>query len=105
MKPIVYQLPYSEGSFRLNFDVDLNGGMRQENLFIKNESIARYLNLYLEYCLKHLPEEVENIFDNKDQFTKYFNELLNEYNELYQEAFIKLPDDYKNKVKKDQNHF
>ena len=94
--PSVYQMPASEGSFRFNFNVNLNEDISkmglQMNLFDSTQEIAKFLNKLIQYSMVYLPEEAAAIYESDVPSPNHFSELLTSFKELYLNSKIALPD-------------
>jgi hypothetical protein len=93
--PIVVQRAYTQGSFQLNFDIQV----QLEDMFTKNASVAQYINEFIEYCAEHLPSEAEKIYEPEPEKLPFFGHLIQEYEQLYSKSGVKLPEKYKEKVR------
>ncbi|MFZ6008064.1 MAG: hypothetical protein ACOYU2_10490 [Nitrospirota bacterium] len=94
--PSIYQEVYTEGSFRLNFNVDL----QDQQLFPQDEAlISRYITKYFGYCLSDVHDEIEFIFKDNMESAVKFKKLTDEFKILYQSSQVKVPADYENIIK------
>lgn len=94
--PLIYQKAYTEGSFRLNFSIDLN----ENSLFpLSQPLIGEYVTKYLEYCVSHLHDEANIIFKGKPISATNFTLLKDKLKSVYDSSQAKLPDNIEYVVK------
>jgi hypothetical protein len=95
LTPNVLISPYASGSFNITFNVDFNNG--QLDLYKNNDTysvfLKDYLKDYLKYCIDYLPAEVNDIFSTDGNDAKYFDALLNKYQDIYRKSFLDVPPD------------
>lgn len=94
--------PYAEGSFRINFELDISQkGKKGGNLFLSQAPINKYIADYISYISENFTED-KDIFtsDNKD-FSLKLKELETTLNEVYDNALIKKPENLNAFIKDD----
>lgn len=84
--------PYSEGSFKINFELDFSKKGKKGNLFLQQAPIEEYISKYVNYLAEDF--SVDNEIFKKDNmpFSPKLEELENMLEEVYSKALVKKPD-------------
>lgn len=102
LAPIALLQPYAEGSFKINFELDLRqNGKKGGDLFLSQAPIDKYIANYLSYISENFTDD-KDIFtsENKD-FSVKLQELETTLNEVYEKALINKPENLKAFIKDD----
>lgn len=85
--------PYSEGSFKINFELNFNHKGKKGNLFLNQAPIEEYISKYLNYLSEDFSVD-SDVFKNENvPFSQKLEELEDMLEEVYETALIKKPDD------------
>ncbi len=93
--PVVYQTAYSTGSFAVNFEIPL----KFQNMFLDEESVAEYMNDFIEYCVDHLPEEADSLYEKEFEKLPFFAKLVKRLEDLHIRTGTSLPDAFSENVR------
>lgn len=85
---------YLQGSFKINFDIDF-GNEIDEELKLFPEYRNEFIKNFIDYCINHLPDEVDKIYSGTEYEGLEFNNLLKKCGELYDQSKAKKPDSLK----------
>ena len=94
--------PYSEGSFKINLELDIQQKGRKSNMFFQLAQFDKYLSDYIQYLGADFQNDKELFFDleNKEN-SESLDNLLNSLSELYEQAQVKKPEDLSKYLKED----
>ena len=81
----IYQLAHTEGSFQLNFEVDIK--QRTNDLFFRDEAFADYQNSIIEYIVNSLHNEAVELYSTQTS-PPIFQELIEKAKLLYSELGV-----------------
>jgi hypothetical protein len=93
--------PYGMGSFRLNFELELNQKGNKGNLFLQQAPVDKYLANYLTYITSNFIEDKENYKPNNNDASEPFLGLEQTLSEVYDKACIAKPDNLRQLLKED----
>lgn len=93
--------PYSEGSFKINFELNFNHKGNKGNLFLQQAPIEGYISKYLNYLSEEFSIDNE-IFKNPNlPVSSKLEELQSLLEQVYIAAVVNKPDDLRNFLKND----
>jgi hypothetical protein len=98
LKPQIHQMPYTEGSFKINLKVKIP---TYENLYISQNEIGEYVNKYLSYCIEDLPNEIEQLTDKVTTNEERFESLSQFVENMYAKSAITYNAESKKRLKAD----
>jgi hypothetical protein len=98
LQPEINQLPYTEGSFKINLKVKIPN---YKNIFISQNDIGDYVNKYLSYCIEDLPNEVEQLTDKISENDGKFESLSQFVENMYSKSAITYNTKSKERLKSD----
>lgn len=96
--------PYSEGSFKINFELEIKQKSKSKkggNLFLEQAPISEYISEYIKYVAENFTEDKEIFESESSEFSESLKSLENKLNELYDKAYIKKPSDIHKIIKDD----
>jgi hypothetical protein len=96
--------PYAEGSFKINFELDIkqkSKGRKGGDLFLGLAPISDYISEYVKYIAENFTEDKEIFETDNVEFSESLKSLENKLNELYDKASVKKPNDIHKIIKED----
>lgn len=96
--------PYAEGSFKINFELNINQKPKSKkggNLFIEQAPIGEYINEYIKYITENFTEDVDIFKSENAEFSEKLKLLETKLIELYDKAVVKRPNDIHKLIKED----
>lgn len=72
LKAEVFLKPATQSSYAISYEIQL----KQFNLFVEEAKCREYLKHYIEYCLEHLPTDLQQLAEVKFDQIRRFNELF-----------------------------
>lgn len=86
--------PYSVGSFKINFELDIKQKSKKGgNLFLNQAPIENYISEYLKYISDDFPQDKGIFVSDNIEFSDKLKKLNDTLNEVYDKAFVNKPDD------------
>jgi hypothetical protein len=93
--------PYAEGSFKINFELDLRSKGNKGDIFLQQAPLDKYIAAYIKYISENFSDDTE-IFKNDDiEFSEKLKELENILLEVYDKAYINKPEKFQTIFKED----
>ena len=92
----VLVVPFSLGSFELNFVVDI----KSSGLLRTKEPLIEFLNSFMHYCIADLPVEAATLFDQEAEVPGGFSRLVSMGQMAFEQAGYNAPADYPDTVRK-----
>lgn len=99
-KPQALLEPYSPGSFKINFDLEIKHQSKKPQLFFQLANFDKYINQYINYLGTEFYND-KSYFINEEKPSKSLKELEDILVELYENTQIKKPKDINQFLKKD----
>ncbi len=93
--------PYTEGSFKINFELDLKQKGVNGNLFLQQAPISKYITNYIKYISESFVEDKEIFKNDNTNFSNELSQLENTLNEVYDKAYIQRPENIGLSLKED----
>jgi hypothetical protein len=93
--------PYAEGSFKINFELDLQQKDKKGNLFLQQAPLDKYIATYIKYVSENFADDRE-VFKNDGIDTSHNLKVLEDVMmEVYEKSYIKKPENASTILKKD----
>lgn len=99
-KPQALLEPYTPGSFKINFDLEIKHQSKKPQLFFQLANFDEYINQYINYLGTEFYND-KSYFINGESPSKSLKELENILVKLYDKTQIKKPKDINQFLKKD----
>jgi hypothetical protein len=94
-------VPSTEGSFRINFEVNVAKKLQQLNLFGGDAPIEKFLADYIQYLTTGFNDEVDLFLDEDVKPSQQFTELFKSYQNLFEKSGLGIPEDGETLLKDD----
>jgi hypothetical protein len=88
LKPKVYSRPSQVGSYRLNFNIEIQKEIQPTFFPVNHQLLGVFFNEYLNYVLNSLPHEPEDLFFHGIHTDK-FEALMEQLTSIYNNANLK----------------
>ncbi len=93
---------YSEGSFRINLELDVQQKGKKSNIFFQLARFDKFLSDYILYLGTEFHNDRNLFFDSeKEEISESLQNLLDTLSELYEQAQVKKPEDLSKYLKED----
>ena len=92
--------PYAEGSFKINFELDINQKGKKGNLFLHQAPLDKYIAAYIKYISENFSDDKEIFKNDNATSSDKLKELESVLNEVYEKALINKPENF-NAILKD----
>lgn len=90
VKAEIFQLAPTEGSFRLNFEVNVGiSKINSNDLFFSKSLFSNYQNDLIEYAIRYLPTEVAAVYAGAT-LPEHFSALVQKTRELYNSLAVQI---------------
>ena len=93
--------PYAEGSFKINFELDIRQKGKKGNLFLQQAPIDKYIASYIKYISENFSEDKEIFKNNNIESSEKLKELEDILNDVYDKALINKPQNISSILKDD----
>lgn len=93
--------PYAEGSFKINFELDLKQKGKKGNLFLEQAPLDKYISAYIKYISENFSEDKEIFKSDGAEFSEKLKELENILMEVYDKSYITKPENFQRNFKED----
>lgn len=93
LKPQALLQPYTDGSFKINIEFNLNQNGNKPSLFTPHAPFNKYINEYISYLSDGLSEDKDAFKENIESSSIKLKRLQTTLAELYSKAHIFLPED------------
>ncbi|RXK82737.1 hypothetical protein EST62_10195 [Chlorobaculum sp. 24CR] len=94
--------PYAEGSFKINFELDLSQKSKKGgNLFLSQAPIDKYIANYINYISENFTEDKDIFTSKNEDFSDKLKELEATLSDVYEKAFITKPNNINSFIKED----
>lgn len=100
IEPIVSNRPYTTGSFKINFNIELKPIKGDRKIFEDKDSYNRFLKDFLDYCLNNLNDEINNILEQKNLSEK-LNDLISDAKLIYHKLGFKIEETFQDNFLKE----
>ena len=84
--------PYAEGSFKINFELDLIQKEKQGSLFLQQAPLDKYIAQYIKYISENFSEDKELFKTDNADFSDELKALEASLIEVYEITSLKKPD-------------
>ncbi len=83
VSPKIYSNPSQVGSYKLNFDIELERAGQVKLFQVDYNQIGYFINQYLQYITHVLPNEEDGFLKNSPESSRGFNMLMNNLVNVY----------------------
>jgi hypothetical protein len=93
--------PYADGSFKINFELDLNQKGNKGNLFLQQAPLDKYIASYIKYISENFSDDKEIFKNDNIVFSEKLKELEAILSDVYEKALINKPENFSSILKED----
>jgi len=93
--------PYSEGSFKINFELEIIQKNQDKDLFLNSVQIKEYISDYLKYISNDFSTDKDYFLNNQTDSSVAFKELEESFCKLYDQTATKKPENITDYLKED----
>jgi len=87
-EPKIYLQPSAIGSYRINFDIEIQQPQQYKLFQLNEEKVGEFINAYLNYVAYTLPSEDDDFLNQTPEQSKNFLSVKNSLIEVYQSANV-----------------
>lgn len=93
--------PYTEGSFKINFELDLHQKGNKGDLFLQQAPLDKYIVAYIKYISENFSDDKEIFKNDNGEISEKLMELENIFIEVYDKVSINKPENFQRIFKED----